>query len=270
VHPTDDERPYLHDLRLHLFELRLFTDVVLHENVALEVQLPVRVTATSIVFRRLEDGSAFVPAEGNLHHRTETLLGLGDAWLQARGQLTLGGFHLAARLGVTLPLGTTEENPFALGDAGLPHQHLQFGTGTFNPLSGLEVARAFGPVTVSAFGQAVWMAYQNPKGYQAGHRITATLRGDVKLGPVRPLLGVDVLHEEPERWDGAIQQDGNLGRTDFLVSAGLTANLSDDTALTVLARVPFAHRFIHGSEHEQLTYPVVLSVMISSTRRQGL
>lgn len=262
IHPTDDAMPYLHDLRLHLFELRLFTDVALHENVTLETQLPVRVTSTSIVFKQF-DGSVFTPAEGNIHHRTETLFGFGDAWLMANGHVTAGGFRLTARLGVTLPIGTIEANPFALGDEGKQHQHIQFGTGTFNPLTGLEVSRAFGPVTLLANGQAVWMAYANANGYRGGHRITGTLRADLQLGPVRPILGFDVLHEQPETWNGVVQQDGNLGRTDLLISAGLTWNVNALTSVTLLARIPFFHHFINGSEHEQLTYPVVLTLMIS-------
>ncbi|MBL8910197.1 MAG: hypothetical protein JNM17_05760 [Archangium sp.] len=266
--------PYLHDLSLHLFELRLFTDVALHENVTLETQLPLRVTSTSILFKQF-DGTVFIPAEGNIHHRNEILLGIGDPWVMANGHITAAGFRLTARLGVTLPLGSIEPNPFALGDEGKPHQHIQFGTGTFNPLTGLEVSRAFGPVTLLANGQAVWMAYANTNGYRGGHRITATLRAALNLGPVRPLhhptsspqgaliLGFDVLHEQPETWNGVVQQDGNLGRTDLLISGGVTWNVNARTAVTLLARIPFFHHFINGSEHEQLTYPVVLTLMIS-------
>jgi hypothetical protein len=74
-----------------------------------------------------------------------------------------------------LPLGRTEEDPFRLGDMGLPHQHIQFGNGTFDPLLALDVSRSFGRLQAAAYGQAQLTLYANTKGFQAGSRLFAGL-----------------------------------------------------------------------------------------------
>ena len=43
---------------------------------------------------------------------------------------------------MTLPLGRTVEDPFALGDMGLPHEHSQFGTGTFGFVAARGLAQS--------------------------------------------------------------------------------------------------------------------------------
>jgi hypothetical protein len=77
---------------------------------------------------RFEDAARLPlpPGTQDIHHRDETLVGLGDPWLMGVGSRTLGAWSMAARAGVTVPLGRTEENPFALGREGRTHQHVQF------------------------------------------------------------------------------------------------------------------------------------------------
>ena len=123
----------------------------------------------------------------------------------------------------SLPLGRTEPNPFALGDQGIRHQHIQFGSGTFDPVAGFDVLRAFGKVQVTGYGLAQTSLYENRHGFRAGTRLLAGLQGGRRLfGSLTGGLGLDVLHEEPEWWDGRIQQDGNLGRTEVLVGVALS------------------------------------------------
>ena len=123
------EPPQVHDQRFLIAELRVFAELSVRDWLSFELQLPMRVSATTIVFRRL-DGSAFTPEYGDIHHRDETLVGLGDPWLQARLHATWGIVSAAVSAGATLPVGRLEQNPFALGRAGLTHQHVQFGSGT--------------------------------------------------------------------------------------------------------------------------------------------
>ena len=71
------------------------------------------------------------------HHRNETYTGISDfrllaahrfnAFLSKKGRLDLA-------FGTTLPVGKTEEDPIKAGHAGEKHLHIQFGTGTFDPL----------------------------------------------------------------------------------------------------------------------------------------
>jgi hypothetical protein len=56
-----------------------------------------------------------------------------------------------------------------------------------------------------------------------------------------------VFHEEAERWQGVIRQDGSLGRTELYVSGGLGWSWLDlDWQLA--ARVPLLRRIVVGNE----------------------
>lgn len=255
---TRAEPPQIHDQRFAIGELRLFAELGLREWASLEVQLPVRVAATTITFRRL-DGSAFTPEVPDLHHRDEVLVGLGDPWLQGRFRWRLGGLGGAVGMGLTLPLGRVEPNPFALGRAGVAHQHVQFGAGLVNPLASLELTYAWSRVTARFSGVAQLSLGENLYGYQAGSRFAVGAGVDVRLvdGLVAGVT-LDSLTELPERWDGVVEQDGNLGRSDLLVGGQLGWSLGA-TTLTASVRVPvFQHFFVEGDG--QLKYPVIVTI----------
>jgi hypothetical protein len=260
-----DEPPQLHDQTLYVTELRPIFEYQVLEILGLELQVPLRLSATNVVYRRL-DRTAFEPDYENIHHRNETLVGLGDSWVSARISRTVGAFALSGRVGVTVPIGRTESNPFDLGERGLPHQHVQFGTGTFNPLLGAEVARTIGQVQMRGYAQAQLSLYENRHGYRAGMRLLAAAEGGMLvLGKLRIAATADMFHEEPERWDGVIQQDGNLGRTDVLVGATIRHPLGD-YILTASAKVPvFQHLVVVGPEAGQLSYPAIVNLGIYRT-----
>ena len=77
------EPPQLHDQGITVAELRPILSLGLTRVFGLELQVPVRMAHTTIIFRRL-DGTAFTPDYENIHHRNETLVGLGDPWISAR------------------------------------------------------------------------------------------------------------------------------------------------------------------------------------------
>ena len=104
-----------------------------------------RHVTTRIRFEDLDRRPIVVP-DGDIHHRNETLLGPGDPWLMAVTGRRMGAWSAAVRGGVTIPLGRTEENPFELGRRGLPHQHIQFGTGTWDPLAAAGRGRRGAPL----------------------------------------------------------------------------------------------------------------------------
>jgi hypothetical protein len=255
-----DEPPHLHDLSIHTSELRLTGEYGLVEHLSAEVQVPLRLTVNRIVYRRL-DGTEFEPDYPNIHHRNETLFGIGDPWLAVRSGWPLSGFLVSGRLGVTLPLGSTEPDPFERGERGLEHQHIQFGTGTFNPVVGIEVARSLERWTFSGYGQLVLMLYENGHGYRAGHRVAGGLGVDYAIvTPLQIGASVDLVHEAPERWDGRIQQDGNLGRTDLLV--GLAARYTTGPlSFGLSARLPAHQWIVHTEdEHAELSTPIILGL----------
>ncbi|HEY0882944.1 MAG TPA: hypothetical protein VGD87_15490, partial [Archangium sp.] len=256
-----DEPPQVHDQQFYLGELRLSADYAFFEWLSAELQVPLRLSGTTITFRRL-DGTPFEPEGGDIHHRNETLFGVGDPWLSVKPSFRWKGFTAQGRVGLTLPLGRTEPNPFVLGRMGLQHQHVQFGTGTVNPLLGLQLAQRLGErVTPRLYGLAQLSLGQNQYGYQAGSRVLSGLAVDVQVHESLTLTATgDVLVELPERWDGVIEQDGNVGRVDVLVGAAVEWRVGGFT-LSLAGRGPVYQYFFHESEdHGQLRFPFILSL----------
>ncbi len=70
---------------------------------------------------------------------------------------------------------------------------------------------------------------------------------------------VDSITELPERWDGAVEQDGNVGRSDVLVGAQVAWRLGP-TTLLLSARVPVFQVFFADGDEGQLRYPAIVSL----------
>lgn len=252
-----------HDQRFYVAELRAIAAYGVTRLFAAEVHAPIRLLRTTIQFRRL-DGTPFAPDYENIHHRDETLFGLADPWLLGRVTGTLGKLGVTSRAGVGLPAGSTVEDPFARGRAGLSHQHIQFGTGTFYPVFAVDLATSIGAARIGGYGQALIFVYENGYGYRAGNRYSGGIAGDMEIVKrLREGLGSDVLNEQPETWNGVVQQDGNVGRTDLLVG-GMLGYAFGSVVASVSVRVPVYQHFIesehrHGGDPGPLTYPAIVN-----------
>lgn len=226
----------------------------LAERVALEGTLVLRRLATTIDYEDAA-GRPIRPAAPEIHHRNETLVGPGDPWVLGAFAIPARAWSLTLRAGVSVPLGRTEGNPFALGRRGIAHQHVQFGTGTWDPVLGIAAGRRAGAVALSATALARLPVADNAHGYRAGRRYNASLLADraVGGGPWRAQAGLDYAREEAETWDGRVEEEGNLGRTDVLAALGL-ARVVGRATVSLTARIPVRTR-AHGA---QLDYPVVV------------
>jgi hypothetical protein len=263
------EPPQLHDQRFHIAELRPVASVGITDVVGAELQMPLRLLRTTIQFRRL-DGTPFDPDYENIHHRNETLFGVADPWLLGRATWSLDRLMVTGRAGTGIPLGRVEEDPFARGRAGLPHQHIQFGTGTFYPVLAIDAGARFGNVGVSAYLQSLLFLTENRYGYQAGNRYIGGFSGDMEVLPrLRAGVGADILNEQPERWGGIVQQDGNVGRTDVLAGGMVSYTYGGATA-SLAVKVPVYQHFIevsHGVRGDpgQLTFPAIVNLAVHTT-----
>jgi hypothetical protein len=219
------ERPiqplYLHDQRIWPGEIRLMGELGITQAFGVELQLPFRLVRTAVTYTTPE-GRPYEPLDPDVHHRDETLAGFGDPWLLARASGAVGGFQISGRAGLALPLGKTEPNPFDLGDSGIRHQHIQFGSGTFDPVLALDISKSAGSLSWTGYlqGQASW--YENRHGFRAGTRFSGGVQAGRRIwGTLAGALGLEGMREEAERWDGRIRQDGNLGRTELLAAGSL-------------------------------------------------
>lgn len=260
VQPT-----YLHDQRILPGELRAVAEVGIWRSLGAELHAPFRLTRTTITYQTPQ-GGPYQPLDPGVHHRDETLAGIGDPWLLARWNTSVAGALVTARAGVSLPLGRTEANPFTPLAAGRPHQHIQFGTGTVDPVLGFDVTRQFGKLQFAGYAQGQSALYQNRHGFRAGTRwLGGVMAGSRLAGSLTGGLGADLLHEGAERWEGRIQQDGNLGRTEVLAGMSLVYSVGP-TAFGVTARVPVWRRIITGTEAPgSLSSPVMVSAVVSRT-----
>jgi hypothetical protein len=254
---------HLHDQHLYPVEIRLGAEYGLNRTFGVEAQLPFRVVATTIEYTT-PAGAPYEPVDEGVHHRNETIAGLADPWLLFRAGATVERFWIAARPGVSIPLGATEENPFALGDQGRTHQHIQLGSGTFDPVLLLETSRSFGPVELELFAQGLFPLYENQHGYRAPLRVYGGFAAGTQLfAGLQGFLGFEAFHEGAEEWDGERRQDGNLGRSELLL-AGMLAQTFGATELSLSVKVPVYRHIVEGDEPPgTLSSPLVLSLAVT-------
>lgn len=251
---------YMHDQGLYPVELRASGEYGLSALVGVELQLALRVVPTTIEYTT-PSGDPYQPLDPDVHHRDEVVAGVADPWLLLRVGASFGGLWLAARPGLTLPLGRTEEDPFRLGDRGERHQHIQLGSGTFDPVLVLEASTAVDSVQLQFFTQAVAPLYENGHGYRAPWRVHGGGAVGVKLiQSLAGRLGIEAMHEAAERWHGVERQDGSLGRSELLALVGLTQSFGN-SRLSLDVRVPLVRHIVAGNESPgELSSPVALAL----------
>jgi hypothetical protein len=255
------QQTYLHDQHLYPVELRISAEYGISELWGVELQLPFRAVTTTIHYTT-PDGADYEPEDPGVHHRDETVIGPVDPWLLARVGDTFSEWWLAARPGVSIPLGRTEENPFALGDRGVRHQHIQLGTGTFDPVLILEAARKLEAWDFALFAQGQASLYENEHGYRAPWRVAGgAMVGRDLMTKLNASLGLESFHEAAERWDGVIRQDGNLGRTELLGAVAARQKLGASTELGLSLRFSLWRKIVVGDEPPgTLSSPIVAAL----------
>jgi thiol-disulfide isomerase/thioredoxin len=247
----------VHDQHLALADTRLSFAIGLPRGLALSLMVPFRVVSTTI---RYEDNAGDVVQleHPGIHHRDETLDGLGDPMLLGSIGRALAGWRWTARGGVSIPLGRTQPNPFVLGDEGLPHEHIQMGTGTFDPVLALDAMRGWGRWRVDAFALTEQVLYHDGYGYQAGDRYAAGVSLGRAVGRRWTVDGgLAMQAETAEQWTQTPDvTDGNQGRLDLLLDAGASWAASRDVSIDLDVKVPVYERVVGG----QLDVPAIVTV----------
>lgn len=211
-------KPYNHNLHNYAYGLTLDAQYGVASWLAISITAPVRFMTTRVRYTDLA-GNDYTPNPPDTHHRDETLTGLGDPTLAVVFGRAVDRVGFSVRIGAMLPFGRTlDEDPFVAGREGLPHEHIQFGTGTVRPIAGTAFAYDFGAVGLDAFFQATLSMATSSIGYKTGQRIVGSVRVSSALGTkdARFGVGVEADHETTETWQGVVQEEGNLGRSDVL------------------------------------------------------
>lgn len=251
---------YLHDQDLYPVELRASVEYGVSEIFGVELQVPFRMVSTSIEYTTPE-GAPYEPVDRDVHHRDEVVAGPADPWLLLRIGRSFDGVWLAVRPGVTVPFGSTEEDPFELGDQGLRHQHIQLGSGTFDPVLVLEANIPVAGMQLVLFTQGVLPLYDNSHGYRAPFRVNGGSALVAELfDSVSGKLGLEAMHEAEEHWQGVARQDGSLGRSELGGLIGAVYAFGE-SSLGLDVRVPFVRHIVQGDEAPgTLSSPLALAL----------
>ena len=169
----------------------------------------------------LPDGSPYVPPYGNIHHRDEVLFGLGDGRLEIQHFVRLdGGWVIGAGFGSTLPLGRTEEDPYALASQSLKHQHIQMGAGTFKPAVSVSAVFSGHVWGMTAFMNGELAMYANDKDYRPSSRINVAVGPTYRVTSKLMLTSeISLTNETQAEWSA--QPDPQSGQTRAMLGASV-------------------------------------------------
>jgi hypothetical protein len=251
----DAEQPRKHVVDIGMLEWDLDAQLGVHRRFAFEILLPIRTTIIRASF--LDQVGNAIPGFESIHHRDEAIAGVGDLVIGGRTGLVLPTdvprWTLALRTGLSFPTGKTEPDPFALGEAGEEHQHMFFGSGTFDPVVGLDTNLAFDKWALVGWTMAKLPLYQNKFGYQGSKVVVGGIGAQSGFGLKRWsfLLQPEVYFETPATWSGADAR--NSGRTSLIATAGVFAMPGKGWQIHLLAKVPY-YTWAQGG---QLRWPFV-------------
>ncbi len=255
-------QPSEHVLDIGLLQWDFDAQLGAHRRFAFEIAFPVRTTIIDATFR--DTNGAELDVE-SIHHRDETISGMGDLVIAGRIGLVLPQdvrrWTLALRTGLSFPTGNIEPDPYVLGAQGREHQHMFFGSGTFDPVLGLETNVAF-----DKWGLVGWTAskippYANRYGYRGSTVIVGGVGAMSGFGLKKWsfLVQPEIYSETSARWSGT--PDRNSGRTSLIASTGVFAMPAKGWQVHLLAKFPY-FTWARGG---QVRWPFVLMLGFSWT-----
>ncbi|MAT54073.1 MAG: hypothetical protein CMN32_06295 [Saprospirales bacterium] len=213
--------------------LRIPYDVKI-QQASVEYPLPVTAYEREAILRNRD-----------IHHRSETYNGVSDLRLllahRINGFLLKNG-RLDFALGTSLPTGRTEENPLTAGELGLRHLHIQFGSGTFDPLLELHYAAQISDrLSLAVFSINKFPFYENTLGYMAPIETTSGLSlGYYFSSLLSPRLTLANFSQSSAKWNGV--DDPNSGLVSWNLTFNLTFSLKNGLIITPGYRMPLAQR----------------------------
>lgn len=259
-HPTkafqDSSVHYWHVQTIAVAQLDLRLARGLRPGLAIEAVVPVRLIRSRIGYEDLER-RPYTPVYPDYHHRNGTPVRFADPTLSLHFARAGKVWSVAGRVGLSVPVGRTGPNPFELGRLGLPHEHFQFGTGTWDPVFVLAAARQVGKTALTTAAFAHMTFAENAHGLRAGNRYS------VNATVVRPItrswggsVGLDLTRDNAERWGDRLEEEGNLGRTDAMLSVGAGRPIGGAGAFAFVVGIPVYSK-VRGEQGDQ---PLVFTV----------
>ena len=171
IHPR-----HRHEVSLDFTRIELGVRYFMRNTLAMSLNLPydVKDQKAEVNFlghNHTPENRDAILANRDIHHRTETYTGLSDFEFSFNSYLDnflrLGGKSIFS-LGLSVPIGKIEEDPYKLGDEGKKHLHIQFGTGTFVPIIKFQQSIEFlTKLALHGYFMGRLPFYENRKAYRA-------------------------------------------------------------------------------------------------------
>jgi hypothetical protein len=199
------------------------------------------------------DEKAAILRNRDIHHRNETYTGLSDfRFLVARrinGVLGENG-RLDVALGSSLPVGKTEGDPLTAGIRGEEHMHIQFGTGTFDPLLELHYSTFLSDKTSLALYTINKLPfYKNSHGYKGPLETTSGVSLGYRIYDWMVFRGTLAnFSQSYAEWNGV--EDPNSGLISYNGNVGMTFR-ANNLLITPGYRFPISQRTL---SHEGDTF----------------
>lgn len=242
----------MHHVRLALTHSEMTIDRGLSKHMQLSLRLPYDIKEMRVRYTTL-DGGPFVPPYGDIHHRNETLRGIVDGTLildwSPQSQWLFG-------FGTTLPLGQTVPDPVVLGQLGLKHEHIQFGSGAFQPILAAQWSKP-GTVPIFARVEGRLSLYENREGYRAPNTFTWTAGPSFRLGRLWLAPGLSGQYQTVGRWSGAVDEGSGFE------NGGIQLQLSAPFGAFLVGPGVYRELWSHGFQGQTFRQGTTWSLSVS-------
>ena len=204
------------------------------------LRMPVRTVDIVAEFR--DENGDELRSFDSIHHRNERLVGLADVLIEGlyvhrwKGEGVQNWLNL--KLGIDVPTGNIEPDPYVLGANGESHQHVFFGSGTFDP--SLDVSWGGQTTTYiwSVSARADKALYENKYGYEKGLNVETALAGGYRPNAQWLFMGsAELFHDAPSKWSGRPAR--NSGSTGVSIGTQISYAFDTDRRLSFGVERPF-------------------------------
>lgn len=184
------------------------------------------------------------------HHRNESYVGLSDfrLFIARRLNRVLGNKgRVDIAFGYSLPIGSIEEDPIEAGNNGEKHLHIQFGTGTFDPLLELHYTTTLSKkISLAIFTMNKIPLYKNKHSYRGPFETTSGISTGFRLNSKMALrTTIATFSQSQATWDGVKDPNSGLFSVNGTVSS--TFRIANELALSAGYRFPIYQKTLSSS-----------------------